>query len=127
MTYYASEQFHTDNLPGIEHHFSKAELNGAGVVNGISDDMFGIGQNITRQDMCVMLYRIGKYVGGYFDDTTEATEKFGDDSEISDYASEAVYALKAREIINGVDEYNFAPLNTATRAEAAKMIYGMIK
>lgn len=100
---------------------------GAGVVNGISDDMFGIGQNITRQDMTVMLYRIGKYVGGYFDDTSETTEKFGDDSEISDYASEAVYALKAREIVNGVDEYNFAPLNTATRAEAAKMIYGMIK
>ncbi len=100
---------------------------GAGIVNGISDDMFGIGQNITRQDMCVMLYRIGKYVGGYFDDKIETVEKFGDDSDISDYASEAVYALKAREIINGVDEYNFAPLNTATRAEAAKMIYGMIK
>lgn len=100
---------------------------GAGIVNGISDDMFGIGQNITRQDMCVMLYRIGKYVGGYFDDKVETVEKFGDDSDISDYASEAVYALKAREIINGVDEYNFAPLNTATRAEAAKMIYGMIK
>lgn len=100
---------------------------GAGVVNGISDDMFGIGRNITRQDMTVMLYRIGKYVGGYFDDTTETAEKFSDDSEISDYASEAVYALKAREIANGVDEYNFAPLNTATRAEAAKMIYGMIK
>lgn len=100
---------------------------GAGVVNGISDDMFGIGRNITRQDMTVMLYRIGKYVGGYFDDTTETAEKFSDDSEISDYASEAVYALKAREIVNGVDEYNFAPLNTATRAEAAKMIYGMIK
>ena len=100
---------------------------GAGIVNGISDDMFGIGQNITRQDMCVMLYRIGKYVGGYFDDTTETAEKFSDDSEISDYASEAVYALKAREIVNGVDGYNFAPLNTATRAEAAKMIYGMIK
>ena len=100
---------------------------GAGIVNGISDDMFGIGQNITRQDMAVMLYRIGKYVGGYFDDTIETAEKFSDDSEISDYAAEAVYALKAREIVNGVDEYNFAPLNTATRAEAAKMIYGMIK
>jgi hypothetical protein len=52
---------------------------------------------------------------------------FGDDNEIADYAKKAVYALRDAKVINGVDTVNFAPKATATRAEAAKIIYGLLR
>ncbi len=92
-----------------------------GIVNGISDTEFGIGLNVTRQDLAVMLYRAAKFLP-----ETKYTP-FGDDSEISDYAKDAIYTLKAYGIISGKSDNEFAPLSQATRAEAATMIYRMIK
>ena len=96
-----------------------------GIVNGVSDDMFGTGQNITRQDLAVMAYNAALKNGVEFN--TEGVQKFSDDDKISDYAKTAVYALKSQDIVNGIDGKNFAPQDTATRAEAAKIICGLVK
>lgn len=95
-----------------------------GIVNGVSDDMFGTGQNITRQDLAVMAYNAALKNGVEFN--TEGVQKFSDDDKISDYAKAAVYALKSQDIVNGIDGKNFAPQDTATRAEAAKILYALI-
>lgn len=95
-----------------------------GIVNGVSDDMFGTGQNITRQDLAVMAYNAVLKNGVEFN--TEGVQKFSDDDKISDYAKTAVYALKSQNIVNGIDGKNFAPQDTATRAEAAKILYALI-
>lgn len=95
-----------------------------GIVNGVSDDMFGTGQNITRQDLAVMAYNAALKNGVEFN--TEGVQKFSDDNKISDYAKTAVYALKSQDIVNGIDGKNFAPQDTATRAEAAKILYALI-
>ncbi len=95
-----------------------------GIVNGVSDDMFGAGQNITRQDLAVMAYNAALKNGVEFN--TEDVQKFSDDDKISDYAKTAVYALKSQDIVNGIDGKNFAPRDTATRAEAAKILYALI-
>ena len=95
-----------------------------GIVNGVSDDMFGTGQNITRQDLAVMAYNAALKNGVEFN--TEGVQKFSDDDKISDYAKTAVYALKSQDIVNGIDGKNFAPQDTATRAEAAKILYALI-
>ncbi|MDO5586731.1 MAG: S-layer homology domain-containing protein, partial [Clostridia bacterium] len=95
-----------------------------GIVNGVSDDMFGTGQNITRQDLAVMAYNAALKNGVEFN--TEGVQKFSDDDKISDYAKTAVYALKSQDIVNGIDSKNFAPQDTATRAEAAKILYALI-
>lgn len=95
-----------------------------GIVNGVSDDMFGTGQNITRQDLAVMAYNAALKNGVEFN--TEGVQKFSDDDKISDYAKTAVYALKSQNIVNGIDGKNFAPQDTATRAEAAKILYALI-
>lgn len=50
-------------------------------------------------------------------------EAFADDASIADYAKTAVYLLKENGVINGRGENTFAPNGTATRAEAAKIIY----
>lgn len=95
-----------------------------GIVQGISDNMFGTGQNITRQDLAVMAYNAALKNGVEFN--TEDVQKFSDDDKISDYAKTAVYALKSQDIVNGIDGKNFAPQDTATRAEAAKILYALI-
>ena len=95
-----------------------------GIVKGISDDMFGTGQNITRQDLAVMAYNAA--IKNDIKFNAEDVQKFSDDDKISDYAKTAIYALKAQDIINGVDGRNFAPNDTATRAEAAKILYALI-
>ncbi len=91
-----------------------------GVVTGISDTLFGVGMSVTRQDMAVMLQRAAKI------DAVSDYDAFADDAEISDYAKDAVYALRNRAVINGKDNNRFAPSDNATRAEAAKVIYGLI-
>ena len=53
--------------------------------------------------------------------------KFDDFEEISDYAAEAVGCLVYRGIINGVGDNKFAPKATATRAQAALLVYAITK
>ena len=92
----------------------------AGIIKGVSETEFGYGQNITREDLCVMINRmltVGELTLPQVDGGV-----FGDDGEISDYAKESVYYLERAGIILG-DGTNFNPKANATRAEAAKIVY----
>ena len=92
----------------------------SGIINGVSEDSFGTGISISREDMAVIIYRAAKLVGVDLSDAE--TSAFGDDGEISDYAKEAVYALKASGLVNGVSDNSFAPKQNLTRAETAVII-----
>ena len=94
------------------------------IVNGYSANVFGAQDNVTRQDLVVMIYRAALASGYEFD--TESNNEFADNDMISDYAKEAVGKLYNMGVINGKDGGNFAPADTATRAEAAKIIYNVI-
>lgn len=91
-----------------------------GIINGISDDVFGTGMNISREDMAVIIYRAANIKGIEF--ANSDTVAFDDDGNIADYAKEAVYALKANGFVNGVSDNDFAPKQNLTRAEAAVII-----
>lgn len=96
----------------------------ADIVKGISETMFGAGQNVTRQDIAVMGCRALDVSG------IEITEKnsgfeFVDANEIADYAEDAVSSMQKAGILNGDDTGCFNPTDFATRAEAAKIIYGI--
>ena len=93
----------------------------AGVINGIDDKNFGVGANITREDLAVMLYRT---LGEQGEDMELG---FNDSDEISDYAKEAVAYLSSTGKINGYDDGSFKPKQQITRAEAAQLIYNIIK
>ena len=97
----------------------------AGFVSGKPDGSFGVGEAVTREDAAVMAYNIAKAKAKEFN--IEKGEAFADDADISEYAVDAVYALKNAEIINGKGEGVFAPKDNCTRAEAAKIIYMLIK
>jgi len=93
----------------------------AGVLNGISDTMFGVGQSITRQDLAVMIYRA---LGTQQESNVVG---FSDVGEISSYAKEAVNYLNGLGIISGYEDGSFRPNNFITRAEAAQLFYGVLK
>ena len=94
-----------------------------GYVAGTGDGTFGASSTITRQDAAVMAYNIAKANGTVF---TPTKDMFPDDKDISDYAKDAVYALKAKGIVNGMGDGSFAPKASCTRAEAAKIIDSLI-
>ena len=96
-----------------------------GIINGRDENTFGAGDNITRQDMAVIIANAAKAMSVEFPEN-EGTE-FADESDISDYAKNAVHSLQSAGVITGKDNNHFDPLGSATRAEAAKMVYGFLK
>lgn len=94
----------------------------SGIVTGIGDDKFGIGQNITRQDMAVMVQR-ALSAKGIAHETVKAYTDFDDEDSIAAYAKTAVKMLYEAGVVNGKDGNFFDPTGNATRAEAAKIIY----
>ncbi|MBO5384206.1 MAG: S-layer homology domain-containing protein, partial [Ruminococcus sp.] len=88
----------------------------AGFVNG-DGTAFNPNNNITRQDLCVMIYRFAQ--GNLNGDSAD----YADAQKISEYAKQAVAALSSSGIINGFEDKTFRPLATATRAQMAQMLY----
>lgn len=92
------------------------------IVNGISENEFGVGKPITRQDAATILFRILNATS----DTAEQ-EKFADDEDIAEYAKESIYTLKNSKMISGYSDGTFRPNSHITRAEAVQMIYNILK
>lgn len=91
----------------------------AGYIQGQSNEYFGIGESIMRQDMATILYR------ALGDNNSKAVLNFTDTDAIAPYAQDAVAELVGLKVINGYEDGSFKPRGTATRAEAAKMIWGV--
>ncbi len=94
---------------------------GSGFVKGITTSRFGIGSNISRQDLAVMLYRI---MG---EPSVEGTLTFADADTVAGYARNAVIYMTDCGIFNGYPDNTIRANNPVSRAEAAKMIYNCIK
>ena len=94
----------------------------AGIVKGISEERFGIGESITRADMAVMLCRALAAVGAELP-PKKAAFVFADFSQIPDYAAESIDRLCEASLMQGIGNQNFAPMASATRAEAAVAVY----
>jgi len=90
-----------------------------GIVNGVSDKEFGIGSNITRQDMAVMIARTLEKLTEEID--VEEVNEFKDFDNVSDYAKDSVSLMKSIGLIEGYNN-EYRPLDKLTRAEAAKVI-----
>ena len=95
-----------------------------GIITGQSEDRFGVGENITRQDLAVILYRTAEKQGYQFENEKD---DFTDFERIGDYAKEAVKSLAGAKIISGMEDGSFAPMESATRAQTAKMVYELMK
>lgn len=97
-----------------------------GIVTGISESEFGVGQLISRQDMATMAFRALRYTVSEFDTDLEGIS-FTDSEQIAKYARTSALMLKKLQVLEGYDDGSFRPLQTANRAETAQMIYKMLK
>lgn len=95
----------------------------SGIVNGKGDGTFGVGENITRQDMAAMAYRAA--LNNISPD--DESDIFDDFDSVDAYAKGAVAVMAQKGIINGKENRMFCPLDNATRAEAAKVIFEIIQ
>ncbi len=106
--------------PYIERAYS------AGMVNGVGHGRFAPDENITRQDMAVLIARLADKLG-YTLPVLNEEIVFADHTNISDYAREAAKAVQQAGIIQGRPGFIFAPKATATREECAAMITTLIR
>lgn len=105
-----------------------------GIVSGFSDGkggtIFGIGKEISRQDIVVMLYRFAKFKGLDVTAQDGFIDGYKDADKVATYAKEAMNWAVSMGIINGkgatgeTDKSKIAldPLASATRAECAQII-----
>lgn len=93
------------------------------IISGISETEFGVGKKITRQDMAVIAANVLSYLNI---SVSKKNLDFADADNIADYAKDAVSKLTAKGIINGYEDNSFRPEGFATRAEAAKILYGLL-
>lgn len=96
-----------------------------GVVKGYEDGTFGINDYVSRQDMMAMAHRAMTALNISIPKVKEY-ETFADQANIADYATDAINAMYCAEIINGVGNNLLDPTGNAERAQAAKIIYGLI-
>ena len=102
-----------------------------GIVKGVGDG-FAPDAQITREQMAVIIVNFAKSQG--LELGSSIPSAFADQSDISSWASDAVAAAASAGIINGIDTADsfgcitkyFQPQHSATRAQAAKMIYMII-
>lgn len=96
-----------------------------GIVKGAENEA-GIGENITRQDVCVMIKRAIDN-----SDITISAEtnnfSFIDNSLINEYAKDSIIALCSYGMVSGYSDGSFKPDNNITRAECSKLIYTLIQ
>lgn len=87
------------------------------LVAGYEDNTFRGEENITREQLAVMLYRFAEG-----SESEECTADYEDANEISDYAKTAFNWAVENKLINGISNKRLAPTDNATRAQIAAII-----
>ena len=115
-----------DVVPGSYYEKYVNTAKKLGIINGISESMFGVGKKLSRQDMTVMIKNAADYSKRALAEKNEMIE-FSDTEQIAEYARTSVTALVKAGVINGFSDNTFRPSDSCTRAQAAKMIYELMK
>ena len=90
-----------------------------GVVKGYEDNTFRPNNNVTRQEMAVMLARYAELIDGKNTSVDGGSlNAFPDANTVPDWSRDALIWAVANGIINGLDG-KIAPTNNATRAQFA--------
>lgn len=120
--YQEGQNCNYDDVREDEWYFTYiASASQSGLINGISEGVFGTGNNITREDVAVIVNRI--LIKKNLTPENAGYLKFTDNAQISDYAKEGIKNLSAIGILNGFEDGSFKPGAYLTRAEAAKIMF----
>jgi hypothetical protein len=103
----------------VNRHWAKEQIQIAAendIVEGLSNNLFGPDEIITREQMAVMLARAMKLSAG------EQKNNFRDGKDISNWAINEIDAATQWKLIQGYEDSTFRPQGPATRAEAVEII-----
>lgn len=94
-------------------------MSSAGAIEGYEDKTFQPNNPITREEFVAMLIRLGKVL-------PESTLTFTDVKEDS-WSSDYIYTAYTAGLIDGYEDGTFRPHNPITRAEAIKILNGVLQ
>ncbi|WP_314588319.1 cadherin-like beta sandwich domain-containing protein [Paenibacillus terrigena] len=97
----------------------------AGIINGYEDQSFHPNQNISRQEMAVMIYRAMNFAG-YDNRIIGEKVAFADEKLFNNWAKESISVLSDKKIVEGVTANKFDPTATTTRAQSAVILSRML-
>ncbi|CAM3403725.1 glycoside hydrolase family 9 protein [Marinicrinis lubricantis] len=117
----------TDVKEGAWYYEAVAAAEKLGIAEGKTDGTFGVSDVLTREDMAALLYRAIVTSGYTLQPSGEEVPALRDAADISDYAKEAVDALNLAQVLVVAEDGSFGPKSSATRADAAQLIYNLIK
>ncbi len=92
-----------------------------GIVSGINSAEFAPDNDISREQMALIIYRYAKIQGF---DVTDASNvaNFTDVNDVSDWAIDALSWANKTGLVNGTSETTLSPKATATRAQVAAIL-----
>lgn len=111
-------------LPAIENPFTDTTNTMAlkafelGIIKGTSETTFSPNSPITRQEICVMIYRTLKADNSALNMDTIGVSAFSDESSIASWAIDAVKYANKNSIMKGTGNNIINPLGNTTREQA---------
>lgn len=104
------------------------------IANGYKTGEFGIGDNISRQDLALMLYKYAVLKGYDLTATDGLIQQYADSAKVSSYAQNAMNWAITQGIMSGkgnkgedISTFKLDPTGTATRAECASMMMKLLE
>ena len=100
-----------------KNHWAREEIDIAitnGVCNGTSDTTFSPNNNITREEVCVMIANYKNIA----DSNLDILSKYKDYYKVSSWAKNSIEGMLDKEYLFGYDDNSLKPKNNMTRAEA---------
>jgi len=94
-----------------------------GIVKGVSPTQFAPSNNITRQEMCVMIYRALRAAGENITLSSTGTFPFTDASQIAAWAINEVRFCYENGIMKGTSPTTISPLVNTPREQAIVLIF----
>lgn len=100
-----------------------------GLVTGVGNNRFAPNEPVTREQMALMISRAlkmtGQPEGGSAN--TDPLSAFSDRETVSSWAQSAVTDVLRAGLMNGIGEDEFAPADSASRAQVAVMVKRMLQ
>lgn len=93
-----------------------------GIVSGTGNGKFSPNNNITREQLIAIMYKLAQFMGMDVSAKAQLTG-FKDAGKIASWAQEAVKWAIAAGLTSGYSDGTFRPQGTATRAEYAQVLY----
>lgn len=100
--------------------------NRLGISKGVGNNLFAPNREITRQEMCSMLYNALKVIDKLPESGSDKKlTDFHDNESVASWARDAMDYLVRAGMLNGTGG-KLAPTETATRAQMAQMLYNLM-